>query len=1040
MAKFYLTPSAITYFSQFLLTFVLNIYFVWRYFFRKKENIHFASFIFFICGLTIFSLLLFLETASLPTQRLYFVYMENPTLALTLVALYIFIYRFPTAYPSRTMEGYFFLALSLMYAGYEFYYAAYRLSDLTQGNVNYRSNYADYALAALLILIPILFLRQASCADSSARPWWKKLWKPAALEQNAALQFALTALVPLGLGLANILRGQSALSTAYFNALLSAGMLVTLFLLVLLYLHSVEENISLFDKTLGVTLTLLFMIASSIGLALTPNYLQAMTILPADVASGHSLRFTPNGAGYTVAQIPFAFESELGQELPVTARGQERNYGVDFPFPFFGVTYSRVYVTSVGLVKMGSELFHPNLQYHYGRIPAIFPLLIDLEPEGPGGVFARVEADRLIVTWSEIAPLHRPGVFFTFQTILYRDGRFDFNYKTIPPALIFLPDGSVSANPWLRGATPGGTQTPQLTADLLRVNQMRQAGILQDFNLKFRQDLHQFLAPLFKIIIFSALLIFLLLPMLLYRNIGAPLNALMNGVKAIESGNLNVTIATQSRDEIGVLSRAFNGMTILLKRQIDELEYRVRERTDRLTRANLDLHSEIESRQAAQASLLEKERALAIAEERERLSRALHDGLAQSLSAIVLEASEAQREMEAEKPAAGEYLTHIHQLALGANRDLRNFIFTLRADKEQPAPELRFSDELQAYLNAYQKSTGIQVERHLPDALAELHLGLQTRLGQIIREALTNVRKHAQARRVDIFLQINADGAHLMVTDNGVGFDANARPPSAGDYHFGLDMIRERAESWGGSLKILSTPGEGTRLSVFLPLLTAANDTLTRLRLLLVDDSPIFLDGLRTMLSARGLNIVGAAADGLEAQEKVRLLRPDVVLMDLHMPRCDGLQATAVIKEEFPAVKVLILTTAEDGDSVIKAIQRGADGFIPKTTNLSNLIKSIGQLAVKNEVIVSPQMAVKVVSHLADARRKERKNVESLLSGVDLEIFTRVGQGLTYKEVAESVRLAERTVKYHVKKILECLQLRNHAQLVEYYQKLHQQD
>ena len=95
------------------------------------------------------------------------------------------------------------------------------------------------------------------------------------------------------------------------------------------------------------------------------------------------------GGGYDITQVPFAFETELGEKLPVTSRGEGRNHKVDITFPFYGKTFSEIYVTSVGLIRMGQALYHPNLQYRYGSFPGIFPLLVDLEPAS-GGASTRV--------------------------------------------------------------------------------------------------------------------------------------------------------------------------------------------------------------------------------------------------------------------------------------------------------------------------------------------------------------------------------------------------------------------------------------------------------------------------------------------------------------------------------------------------------------------------------------------------------------------------------------------------------------------------
>src|SRR5512139_1639830 len=106
--------------------------------------------------------------------------------------------------------------------------------------------------------------------------------------------------------------------------------------------------------------------------------------------------------------------------------------------------------------------------------------------------------------------------------------------------------------------------------------------------------------------------------------------------------------------------------------------------------------------------------------------------------------------------------------------------------------------------------------------------------------------------------------------------------------------------------------------------------TLSHLRLLLVDDHALFLEGLRNLLALENIEVVGTAGDGFEALEKARNLRPDVILMDVQMPRCDGLAATRLIKAELPEIKIVMLTMSEDERDLFEAVKSGASGYLLK--------------------------------------------------------------------------------------------------------------
>jgi two-component system NarL family response regulator len=206
-------------------------------------------------------------------------------------------------------------------------------------------------------------------------------------------------------------------------------------------------------------------------------------------------------------------------------------------------------------------------------------------------------------------------------------------------------------------------------------------------------------------------------------------------------------------------------------------------------------------------------------------------------------------------------------------------------------------------------------------------------------------------------------------------------------------------------------------------------------KVLLVDDHPLFLEGLQNLLAARGIEVVGTASDGLEALEKVRALRPDVILMDVQMPRCDGLVATRLIKAEMPTVKIVMLTVSEEDEDLFEAIKSGASGYLLKSLDADKFFKLLSGLE-QGEAPLSPGLAGKVLEEFARSAAlagpaAEAGKVAELTPG-QMEVLTLVAQGMTYKDVGETLCLSERTVKYHMGEILERLHLENRAQVIAY--------
>jgi two-component system NarL family response regulator len=205
-------------------------------------------------------------------------------------------------------------------------------------------------------------------------------------------------------------------------------------------------------------------------------------------------------------------------------------------------------------------------------------------------------------------------------------------------------------------------------------------------------------------------------------------------------------------------------------------------------------------------------------------------------------------------------------------------------------------------------------------------------------------------------------------------------------------------------------------------------------KLLLADDHPLFLDGLRNLLAAHGFEVVGSARDGLEAVEKARALCPDVILMDIHMPRLDGLAALRRIKAELPAVRIVMLTMAADDEHLFDAIRDGASGYLLKTQDTDEFLALLADVA-RGEAALSPGLAARILEEFG-RQPALPPAVETApppsLSRREIEVLTLVAQGLTYKEAGAKLFVAERTVKYHMGEIVRRLHLRNRAQVVEY--------
>lgn len=212
------------------------------------------------------------------------------------------------------------------------------------------------------------------------------------------------------------------------------------------------------------------------------------------------------------------------------------------------------------------------------------------------------------------------------------------------------------------------------------------------------------------------------------------------------------------------------------------------------------------------------------------------------------------------------------------------------------------------------------------------------------------------------------------------------------------------------------------------------------MRVLLVDDHPLFLEGLHNLLTARGVEVVGTASDGLEALAKTRTLHPDTILMDVKMPRCDGVAATRLIKAEFPDVKIVILTVFEEDGVLFEAIKSGASGYLHKSLDAKEFMDLLSSLE-RGEAPLSPGLSTRILEEFAQQANRtgspalaetDSTDLQSSLTSRQVEILTLVAQGLTYKQIGLALCLSERTIKYHMGEVLTRLHLQSRAEAIAY--------
>lgn len=389
-----------------------------------------------------------------------------------------------------------------------------------------------------------------------------------------------------------------------------------------------------------------------------------------------------------------------------------------------------------------------------------------------------------------------------------------------------------------------------------------------------------------------------------------------------------------------------------------------------------DLEQRVETRTRELADTQDKLRALTtelnLTEHRIRkqLATDLHDYLAQLL--VLSRIKLGQAKLEEVTPAAMQAMTEVQEVMDRALAYTRTLVAQL-----SPPILNEFGLLMALKWLADQMQRELTVTLDLESEVLSLTEEQSVLLFQSVRELLMNIVKHAGTTEARISLTQTGGTLRICVSDRGVGCDVGATQPRL-EPGFGLFSIRERMKALGGEFQMRSIPGEGTTAILQLPVLqtgstaenrvdgigvdatlhavapelaatglselpaAAALRPAPKIRILLVDDHRMLRQGLRTIVNGHPrLEVVGEACDGLEAIDMTRALNPAVVVMDVNMPRCDGVVATTRIKEEYPDVHIIALSMHDSPEIAARMKQAGASGYLTKESAAGQLCRAI---------------------------------------------------------------------------------------------------
>ncbi len=204
------------------------------------------------------------------------------------------------------------------------------------------------------------------------------------------------------------------------------------------------------------------------------------------------------------------------------------------------------------------------------------------------------------------------------------------------------------------------------------------------------------------------------------------------------------------------------------------------------------------------------------------------------------------------------------------------------------------------------------------------------------------------------------------------------------------------------------------------------------IRLLLADDHTVFVEGLRFLLESTGeLNVVGEAFDGEEVVKKARDLKPDVILMDIGMPRLDGIEATEQITRDNPSIRIVMLSMVNEPDTIVRAVQAGASGYLLKNSSKTEIVEAIKKV-VAGKQHYSSDVALAMMKASLTEKNEPQHPQEELLTPREVGVARLLAQELTNAEVADRMNISIRTVEAHRMNIMRKLQLKSVVGLAKY--------
>lgn len=409
---------------------------------------------------------------------------------------------------------------------------------------------------------------------------------------------------------------------------------------------------------------------------------------------------------------------------------------------------------------------------------------------------------------------------------------------------------------------------------------------------------------------------------------------------------------------------------------------------------------------------------ITLLEERDRLSKDLHDMMGHSYTSIIMGMETLRTELKSKE--GEQQLDSLLQLARNSMEEVRLYLHQMDLSQES----LPLAVTLQQLTEEFKKHAKVNVRTRIIGEEYMAPKQSKMTLYRSLQESLTNAVRHGHSTEIIVSLHFEPQQIRLDVQDNGCGVEEWKDG-------FGLTAMKERVSQSQGRVIVYSKKGEGTLISCVLPKQVQLFNE--QIRLCIVDDHSFIRESLHTILDGQeDLQVVGMAEDGERAVELCERLKPDVVLMDLEMPNLDGVHATKMIKEKWPDIRVLILSTFQNTERAKEIIRNGADGYLLKSIDSRELAESI-RLVYRGGTMINHDLFHRMWEENEEIGSFESKSdgKEYGLTKRELEILELLSQGSRYKTIASKLYLSNGTVRNYASNLYEKLGVKNRDEAVQ---------